>query len=478
MNETDQKLFRECERQLDEHYRLLPLWRRRRSEAIYGIMTIPDMVYLVLMTNSSPLTLTVASAQTLKGMEDGVAQALRWLTSDGCTMVRSVADCDLIEEAGHFSMYASDYVDIADLHMMYGRGWASASLNAELKVITFDPIEGPGQSDLCAFHEAVRGLAKRCVDLRVKVDPLGIERARQALNHVEYKLVDGRIRLGELRRDLVDQTRELLKPHRELELLPLPPDTDMLAFTVSEFWRFMEAVTLWSHAAFMRYMDCATHGVPQYACMPTQIVMEDEFVQRVTALSCLSPELVRAILDRLSFRPDAKANILLTPFLRGDGYICWSPAGIMKYRHERNLLKVMSRGPRAQHARAATVNGKRDQLLGRRIGEEFATRGYQFKLNTPVAANGESTDVDVLLYRSERPHEILIVEAKALIAPDEINEVHRAAEEMGHAQEQARTAMRVLSAMPLVEKRQKFRFVKWDRITEHGYPFDSTSPHW
>ena len=37
---------------------------------------------------------------------------------------------------------------------------------------------------------------------------------------------------------------------------------------------------------------------------------------------------------------------------------------------------------------------------------------------------------------------------------------------MIHAQEQARIAIRILRAMPPVEKKQKFRFVNWDRITE------------
>jgi len=63
------------------------------------------------------------------------------------------------------------------------------------------------------------------------------------------------------------------------------------------------------------------------------------------------------------------------------------------------------------------------------------------------------------------PNEILVVEAKALIAPDEINEVHTAGKELSHAQRQVNTAIRILRAMSSAEKKQKFKFVNWDDAT-------------
>ena len=479
MNESEEKLFRQYEQQLDEHHESLPLWGRSRPEAIYALMTIPDAAFLIPVINPTPPVMIGGLAQVLKGTEEGVTQALRWLTSDGCTAVRGVPDHDLIEQAHRFAMYASDYVDIADFHMMLGRRWAEARVDAASRTVTFDAVRGPGRSEALASHEQVREQSNRGMDLALQMKPGDTDGSRRVFAAIDYELTDGRIQLREFPPDLLKLVRSTLQFTHELELVPLPPDTDMLGFTVREFWCFVDAVTAWSRAAFMRYLLCVRQGVAQHECMPTQIVAEQEFVDRVARLSQLPVDPVNAILDRLTYHPGCKADILLTPFLRGAKSVCWSPAVIMKYRHERNLLKVMSRGSTAMCNHSATVNGRRDRVLGRLIGMEFAKHGYQFKLNTPINANDEATDVDVLVYRTKRPDEVLIVEAKALIAPDEISEVHDATQTLIHGQEQVRRAKRILNAIPLAEKRQKFKFVNWDKVTEcYGVVVSSDSePH-
>jgi hypothetical protein len=460
MDKAEEELLHEYEEQLDAHHKSLSLWRWSRSEAIYAVMSIPDAAYL--------LPMSAALAQKYKGLEEGVSQALRWLTEEGCTSVRSAANYDLMKEAGQFCMHASDYVAIADFHISRGRGLAAAHVDSSSRTITFDAVEGSGQSaastwyeDICEQSRRGRSLAKK-----KRVKRLDIRRALEVLSGVEYQLVGGHIQLGRLPHDLVDRTSGALQLCRDFEPVPLSPATDMLGFTMGEFWSFVEAVTLWSYAALMRYNKCVTQGIPQHECMPTQTVEVDEFVDQVKTLSCLSAESVEMILDRLTFHPGPKADILLTPFLRGECSICWSPAVIVDYAHERNLLKVMSRGSKALCEHAATVNGSRGRVLGRLIGVEFAKRGYQFNLDTPIASSTEKTDVDVLLYQTTRPDEVLIVQAKAIIAPDEINEVDDATKTLAYAQEQARRTMRILRVMPAAQKRQKFKFVNWDAVTQ------------
>jgi hypothetical protein len=466
MNEAEEKLFRRYEKQLDDYHKSLPLWGRPRPEGVYAVMAIPDMALLPLFRGPVPPVLTGPQAQRLKGLEEGAAQALRWLTEAGCTSVRSVTDRDLIDAAYQFCMHAAAYVTIADFHILYGRGWATARVDPQSPTVTFDTAESPGQHDAFAWHEQVREHGNRGVDLAMKMKPSDVKRGRQLLREVKHQLVDGHIRLARLPNDLVDKARGIVPFLKALELLPLPSATDMLGFTMGEFLSFLETVTVWSQTAFMRFCDCVAQGVPLHECMPIQIVAKDEFVDQVTALSHLSSASAQTILDRVTFRPARKADVLLTPFLIGEGSVCWSPVGIMKYAHQRNLLKVMSRGMKDLREHAATVNGKRDRALGQLIGKKFATHGFQFNLDTPVAANAERTDIDVLLYQTARPDEVLIIEAKALITPDEINEVYNASQTLVYAQEQVRRAMRILGKMPLVEKQQKFKFVDWDKVAK------------
>jgi hypothetical protein len=140
MNETEERLFREYEKRLDEYHKSLSLWARRRPEAVYAVMGVLDAAYLLLR----PPAVTEDFAQQYKALEEGVSQALRWLTSLGIMNVRSTADRDVHEEAGRFCMHASDYVCIADFHIACGRDWAVAHVDPSLHTVTFDAIEGPG----------------------------------------------------------------------------------------------------------------------------------------------------------------------------------------------------------------------------------------------------------------------------------------------------------------------------------------------
>ncbi len=204
--------------------------------------------------------------------------------------------------------------------------------------MTFDVVEGPGQDDALAWHEQTRDERNQGVELSRNMKPADIARAEHSLAGVSHELLDGRILFTEFPPDLIEKTRGAVPFGKDFELLPLTPTSDLLGFTMHEFWSFMEAVTVWSHAAFRQCCICVAQGVPLHQCMPTQILCEQQFVDLVTAMSHLSVAKVRTILERLTFRPGEKADILLTPFLRGEGGICWSPMRIMRSSHQRNLL--------------------------------------------------------------------------------------------------------------------------------------------
>lgn len=464
MNADDEVLFRAYEGQLDEYHKSLDLWGKPRAEAIYAVLTIPDWVFIAPMLFNAPPLISAGIGQRLKSSEEGVTQALRWLCGEGNTSVQSVADQDLIASAHKYLLFASNYVNIADLHMMYGRGLAKVTIEAGNKTVTFDSNSGPGQSDASAWHEQVRDQTNRGMDLALRMNPADVNRSRRVLAGIEYDLVEGRIILAPLPDDLVSCFGETLLPTKGLEHVPLPAGTDLIGFTIDDFWSFIEAVTAWSRAALMRYSRCVQKRIPQQECMPTQLVEEAVFVEQIARLSNLDVARVTAVLDRLTYQPGPKADILLTPFLRSENKVAWSPAVIIKMRYERNLMKVMARGPKAMSDYAATVNGFRDRPLTRLIGAEFNKRGYQYKLEERVAAGGEETDVDVLLWLSAKPTELLVIEAKAILPPDEINEVNDAAKVMLNAQKQVLRAIRILKAMPIEEKQHKFKFVPWERI--------------
>ena len=70
----------------------------------------------------------------------------------------------------------------------------------------------------------------------------------------------------------------------------------------------------------------------------------------------------------------------------------------------------------------------------------------------------------MLLYHPKKREEVLVVEAKALIAPDEINEVHEANQAIVCAQDQVRSAINILTAMPIEVKQRQFKYVQWAAV--------------
>ena len=64
------------------------------------------------------------------------------------------------------------------------------------------------------------------------------------------------------------------------------------------------------------------------------------------------------------------------------------------------------------------------------LGVLLAKRGgYDYKLNCTFGYEGQSSEVDLLGYNRMVPAEVLVVEAKAVLAVDDVAEVQAATEQ-------------------------------------------------
>jgi hypothetical protein len=64
----------------------------------------------------------------------------------------------------------------------------------------------------------------------------------------------------------------------------------------------------------------------------------------------------------------------------------------------------------------------------------------------------------------QHPQEVLIIEAKAFLQVDDLNEIKSATVEMQRAQDQIGRIVRILTSMPLAEKKSLFPFVEWEKV--------------
>src|SRR5215813_10996565 len=76
-----ERVLREFEENvLDIHHQSFPLWRLNRSIATYAALASFDS-FAILPLFAPSFTGGIGHAQTIKGLEEGLAQAIQWLHS-------------------------------------------------------------------------------------------------------------------------------------------------------------------------------------------------------------------------------------------------------------------------------------------------------------------------------------------------------------------------------------------------------------
>jgi hypothetical protein len=192
-------------------------------------------------------------------------------------------------------------------------------------------------------------------------------------------------------------------------------------------------------------------------------------------LSGLARDRVNAITERLVYdgrtgsavRP-ASPEVFQQPLFCGPNTIAWSTRVVLASKYHRNMLKLMSR-TKALQEYSATLIGSREGAMLRELGGLFSTRGRSnYKLFTKLKVGNREGEIDLLAYNPKFPDELLLIEGKANLGADEINEVDHATAEMQKGQVQVQNAEDILRTLADEERHQLFKFVKW-QLVKHYY---------
>jgi hypothetical protein len=463
-NSRQDQMLREYEKVLDSHHKSLTLWSRDRPSAIFAALAQFDCsaIYSLFLP---PHMSVIGPSQLIKGVEEGFSQGIRWLHPGTPLDVVADTDKDLIGEAGNYCAFATKYVDVADFHKMYGRGLVDLEVDEAVRRVKFIPKPGRSPAALFPLAEQVHrsGRVQRKLetldDLR---QPLLV-----ALRSARVSYVQGRVALDDLAVVNSDAVRQLLTEALPTEPLPLDPDVDLLGFTVEDFTQYSDALRRWSFCCTLLFLlSLHERRKQQWECIPTQVLARAEFLRSMSELSGLDDRIIQVITERLTFdHRTAWPEVFQQPLLCGPTTVAWSVQLAQSSRSMRNMLKLMSRTPALQK-HAATLIGSREGSMLRELGTLFSREGRSaYKLGTRiVASDGSEGEIDLLAYNAKFPDEVLVVEGKAVLAVDEVNEVNSATEEMKHGQEQLATAIQTLADMPEREKASLFKFVKWPMV--------------
>ncbi len=129
------------------------------------------------------------------------------------------------------------------------------------------------------------------------------------------------------------------------------------------------------------------------------------------------------------------------------------------------MLKLMAAMPVLNNI-SANLIGSRERRLSLALGRLLAKRGrFDFQCNQAIGVDDRKSEIDLLAWNRASPDELLLVESKAILEPDEVAQVDQAGKKIAEAQRQINDIADILMAIPVERRRQIFRFVDWSAVT-------------
>ncbi len=457
--------LRKCETTvLDVFHTHLPAWSLDADAQLLSVLTVFDGT-AVVMQLLQPHFNSVGVWQQLHSSSEGLTIAVRWLTPRLSRHLQTFISEDDISAAGRLHLHAIEYAQLTILHVGLGKGLFELQADEDARVIRFVRPNLYKRAAHLHFADLIHQRQRKLLSDEVHT-PLHF--IVSVVSGIVPSLANGRIAHECLLPHLTEEVLKAAASVEEPELVDLLATDDLGLFSYSDFMRYWRILHGWSTLAQRLYLRLFSEGVPQSECMPTQVVPKDEFILAVTNLAGLSNRVVRDITHFLSFvTTDDKGDVFLRPLFVFENAYTWSPLVVMLSRQPRNTLKSLCR-TKSTMALGATLNGSREKRFLLRFGQYIQKKAqYAFKMNVELSGNSEVSELDLLAYRDSSPSEVLLVQAKCVIAADDMNELSSTTREAEIGKLQVQLCEKLLRAMPIEEKRRKFKFVKWELVDKY-----------
>lgn len=483
-------MIREFEKVIDTGYQVLPIFEYPTDVALYGLLAAFDShIYtqMLVRERSNWAPLSIGQTQLFKTLGEGLVWGLRWLLEGHEAVdVRPQASESLLADAHQLIEYGAKYYSVANMYSAFSQGRMDASVNVGAKTVRFDhKPHVPETSPTWGFYDDVSNEVLRQTPAYERRLAKHRSRARALFRRARHHFDGGHVVLDDVSVLRSDVVREYVQFVCTSEF-GFPPDQDLGGYTVQDFTAFWHTIYAWSTCVTELYLRFTETATRQEECMATQVVPRAAFLDALTESSGLTANVANRILAQLRYdKRTTKPDIFLQPLVCGENLVAWSAMVIQLSRFQRNLLKLMARTP-SQKSLADRVIGGRERSLLLAIKDWLEHKGWSITINRKIPGN--EGEVDLLGVNWRFPSEILVVEAKALLQVDDLNEIRSATKEMQNAQQQIQKIVRLLSRMPDKDRSRLFPNVEWDKArhwygivvtpeTEPGMEFDhSTIP--
>jgi hypothetical protein len=411
-------------------------------------------------------TPNVGWVQLFKSLEEGFAQTMRWfaprLTGVDPT---PVADAILIHEAAALLLFAKDYFTLEWFHRKVGFGhWSIEAQRSPDRVRFLPRTDDNARKGVLSFDDRVHANTHQQHRRDSEVNLKSKIKAEEIYHRVPHRCVDGRIVIDDLSLLSSPEVLTAVETRNFGEIMQLPDDTNLGEFTIGQLDRYWACFVAWSICATKLYLHLIGRQ-PQEKCMPTQVLPYTAFIAQMSQLTELKSEIVTAITAHFTFPTTAeRPDIILQPLLRGPTTISWSCFIAQVSQHRRNALKILSRDP-AKRDLAASIIGSRERPLMRALGQRLEKAGWVSKILTRLGSPSDP-EIDLVGYHRLHPTEVLVVEGKAVLETDELQEIVNATNQMRHGQEQVLRAITFLRGMDPKTRTGLFPFVRWSKVSD------------
>ena len=476
LTSDDEQVFREWERKyLDKYHESLPLWSVTPGNSIFGLLALHDSFILaesvsaLLSSSRKHMTQSMVMRDPMvRSMQEGVSQAMRWLVARDASVGAVPIDQDgLVNQAYEFVSHAEKYVSLSDLHKMYGRGLADVEVSRSPATVTFSvpSVHGAHSGVETAARMSIlqaRNSAARNTPARMNV--------LNALAGCPARCVEGRIVLDDPGSAVTSQNVEAIQAIAINDMVEISGSTRLADFDLCQFDLIWTCLWIWSFCAQENYVKRALRGDRQSAMWPTQVNRTEDVVRVISDATAVPRDTVQSVLYRMAFdsrlpSPDLWLQPLI--FNGSRSVIGWSARLFLVSRARRNLLKLLARvGFSDQVANAV---GQLADPTAERLVSKLKKYDFAVKCNLEVSACGESGEIDILAWHRKARSELLIVECKGALPPDEVAEVAAISQLAGAAKAQLEKCIRILQRTDPGVLASRCPNVPWREITSiHG----------
>ncbi len=452
--------LRRWEADLDSFHEQYELFHYEPTHATFATLAAIDMAFTGSMIDaaerSQDLLGTDAALATQRTQQEGFAQIFRWLCAkNGQLDAKVTHDPAIFRSVYDLLQHAQCYTDIADFHRMLNRGDCELEVQAEPPTCRFVPVRPTGS--LCpsmGMHEDFLDLMRR------KSQLLGSGRVKVTTAWVQAVVDQSRI-MVQSNSLVVTNPRAFANLDFQQSISRIVPQeeiacnktTDCGGFTMEQFDRCWMVLLLWSTAVWFVFSRVARRVFPSVPAMAVQRVDRISLHALLAECAGVSESIAENVCSRLSFASEThNPDIQLTPLLQSEGMYLWSPGLIIMLRHQRNMLRLMARMP-ATKALADNAIGSREPAMISRVERKLQKYGFRTVTLRRWKSEDAEGEIDLLAWREAEDDGAIIIEAKACLRPDEINEVDALTQSADKAAAQLATSIAALKSNSQSEHR-------------------------